>query len=130
MGKLLGKWHWNFQCEGHRGFSIQLTLACMVSQPRQPIDTGEDILRRYDAATRPYWLQDWQLGFGGYAKVCEYQIQAETKRKFSVAHVVRPRTETTNAGLCFTLLSKMPTQKPWSRPPDERGPSLGKELRN
>ena len=29
---------------------------------------------------------------------------------------------TTNACLCFTLLSKMPTQKPWSRPPDERDP--------
>ena len=26
-------------------------LACMVSRPRQPIDAGESILRRYDAAT-------------------------------------------------------------------------------
>ena len=24
-------------------------LACMVSRPRQPIDTGEDLLRHYDA---------------------------------------------------------------------------------
>ena len=58
----------------------------------------------------------------------EYQIQGETKRKYSVAHVVRPRTETTNACLCFTLLSKMPTQKLWSRPPDERDPSRGVRL--
>ena len=98
-------------------------LACMVSRPRQPVDTGEDTLRRYDAAAGLYWLRDWQSGFGGYTKVCEYQIQGETKRKFSAAHVVRPRTETTNACLCFTLLSKLPTQKPWSRPLDERDPS-------
>ena len=57
--------------------------------------------------------------------MCEYQIQGETKRKFSVAHVVRPGTETTNACLWFTLLSKMPTHKPLSRPSDERDPSRG-----
>ena len=43
-------------------------LACLVSRPRQPIDTGEDLLRRYDPAVRPYWLRDWQSGFGGYTR--------------------------------------------------------------
>ena len=98
-------------------------LVCMTSRPRQPLDVGEGLLRRYDATTRPYWLRDWQSGFGGYAKACEYQVRGETKRKHSVAYVIRPRTATTNACLCFSLMSKLPTQKPWSRPPDERDPS-------
>ena len=85
----------------------------MVSRPRQPIVTGEDLLRRYDAGVRLHWLRDWQSGFGGHTKVHEYQVQGETKRKFSVAYVVRPRTETTDACLCFTLMSKMPDGKPW-----------------
>ena len=40
---------------------IQGTIGvqCMVSRPRQPTDTGEDLLRRYDAGVRPYWLRDW-----------------------------------------------------------------------
>ena len=56
------------------------------------------ILRRYDAGLRPYWLRDWQSGYGGYAS------------------------------LCFTLLSKMPTHKPWARSSDERDPSRGVRL--
>ena len=47
-------------------------LAYMVSRPRQSIDAGEAILRRYDAATRPCWLRDRQPGFGGYAKMYEH----------------------------------------------------------
>ena len=87
-------------------------LACMVSRPRQPATTGEDLMRRYDAGVRPYWLRDWQSGFGGYTKVYEYQVNRETRRNFSVAYVVRPRTKTSNACLCFTLLSTMPDHKP------------------
>ena len=68
-------------------------LAYMVSRPRQPVDAGEELLRRFDAGIRPYWLRDWQSGFGGYTKVYEYQVNGVTKRKFSVAHVVRPRTK-------------------------------------
>ena len=86
----------------------------MVSRPRQ-------LLRRYDAGVRPYWPS----GFGGYTKVYEYQVNGETKRKFSVAYVVRPRTETTNACLCFNLMSKMPDGNPWSRAADKRDPSRG-----
>ena len=91
-------------------------LAYMVSRPRQPTTVGEELLRRFDAGVRPYWLRDWQSGFGGYTKVYEYQVDGETRRRFSVAHVVRPRIKTSNACLCFTLMSKMPDQKPWKRP--------------
>ena len=97
----------------------------MVSRPRQPTTIGEELLRRFDAGVRPYWLRDWQSGFGGYTKVCEYQVNGETRRQFSVAHVVRPRTKTSNACLCFTLMAKMPDQKPWKRPVDTRDPSRG-----
>ena len=55
----------------------------------------------------------------------EYQVDGETRRKFSVAHVVRPRTKTSNACLCFTLMSKMPDQKPWKRSVSARDPSRG-----
>ena len=34
-------------------------------------------------------------------------------------------TETTDACLCFTLMSKMPDGKPWSRSADKRDPSRG-----
>ena len=47
-------------------------LAYMVSRPRQPTTAGEDLMRRFDAGVRPYWLRDWQSGFGGYTKVYEY----------------------------------------------------------
>ena len=67
-------------------------LAYVVSRPRQPIAAGEDLLRRFDAVVRPYWLRDWQSGFGGYTKVYEYQVGGVTRRCFSVAHVVRPYT--------------------------------------
>ena len=98
----------------------------MVSRPRQPIITGEDLLRRYDSGVRLYWLRDWQSGFGGYTKYMNIRfMQGETKRKFSVAYVVWPRTEATNACLCFTMMSKMPDGKPWSRSADERDPSRG-----
>ena len=49
-------------------------LAYMVSRPRQPITAGEELLRRFDAGVRPYWLRDWQSGFGGYTKAYEYQL--------------------------------------------------------
>ena len=50
-------------------FRIQCSLpplAYMVSRPRQPIMAGEELMRRFDAGVRPYWLRDWQSGFGGY----------------------------------------------------------------
>ena len=100
-------------------------LAYMVSRPRQPTITGEDLMRRFDAGMRPYWLRDWQTGSGGYTKVYEYQVNGETRRKFSVAHVVRPRTQTSNACLCFTLMSNMPDQKPWKRSVSASDPSRG-----
>ena len=53
----------------------------------------------------------------------EYQVKGETKRNFSAAYVVR--SETTDACLCFTLMSKMPDGKPWSRSADKRDPSRG-----
>ena len=109
-------------------FRIQgslLPLAYMVSRPRQPTTVGEELLRRFDTGVRPYWLRDWQSGFGGYAKVYEYQVDGETRRQFSVARVVRPRTKSSNACLCFTLMSKMPDQKPWKRPTSTRDPSRG-----
>ena len=98
-------------------------LAFMVSRPRQPIAAGEELLCRFDAATRPYWLRDWQSGFGGYIKVCEYTVDGTTRRRYSVAHVVRPRTNATNACLCFTLMSKIPEHKPWKRATGEKDPS-------
>ena len=49
-------------------------LSYMVSAPRQPIAAGNALLTRFDANIRPYWLRDWQSGFGGYTKVYEYQI--------------------------------------------------------
>ena len=100
-------------------------LAFMVSRPRQPIAAGEELLCRFDAAVRPYWLRDWQSGFGGYTKVYEYTVDGNTRRRYSVAHVVRPRTSTTNACLCFTLLSSPPEKKPWKRAAGEKDPSRG-----
>ena len=35
-------------------------LAYMVSRPRQPTTAREELLRRFDAGVRPYWLRDWQ----------------------------------------------------------------------
>ena len=55
----------------------------------------------------------------------EYQVNGETRRKFSVAHVVRPRTQASNACLCFTLMSQLPEQKPWKRSVSARDPSQG-----
>ena len=80
-------------------------LSYMVPAPRQPVATGNALLTRFDASIRPYWLRDWQSGFGGYTKVYEYQLGGQTKRKYSVAHVVRPRTATTEACLCFSLMA-------------------------
>ena len=97
----------------------------MVSRPRQPIAAGEELLCRFDAAVRPYWLRDWQSGFGGYTKVYEYTVDGTTRRRYSVAHVVCPRTSTTNACLCFTLLSNLPEKKPWKRAAGEKDPSRG-----
>ena len=100
-------------------------IAFMVSRPRQPIAAGEELLCRFDAAVRPYWLRDWQSGFGGYTKVYEYTVDGNTRRCYSVAHVVRPRTSATNACLCFTLLSNLPEAKPWKRAAGEKDPSRG-----
>ena len=49
-------------------------LAYMASRPRQPIAAGEELLCRFDAGVRPYWLRDWQSGFGGYTKIYEYKV--------------------------------------------------------
>ena len=54
---------WNRELEG----SLP-PLAFMVSRPRQPIAAGEELLCRFNAGIRPYWLRDWQSGFGGYTK--------------------------------------------------------------
>ena len=98
-------------------------LSHMVSAPRQPVTTGNALLTRFDANIRPYWLCDWQSGFGGYTKVYEYQYGDQTKRMYSVAHVVRPRTPTSEACLCFSLMEAMPSCKPWKRPADQKDPS-------
>ena len=55
----------------------------------------------------------------------EYQVNGETRRKFSVAHAVRPWTQASNACLCFTLLSNMLDQKPCKRSVSTRDPSRG-----
>ena len=68
-------------------------LSHMVSGPRQPIAAGNSLLTRFDVNIRPYWLRDWQSGFGGYTPVYEYQVDGQKKRKYSVAHVVRPRPQ-------------------------------------
>ena len=39
---------------------------------------------------------------------------------YSVAYVIRPRTKDESACLCFTLMSKAPSKKPWKRDPDVR----------
>ena len=98
-------------------------LSHMVSAPRQPVATGNALLTRFDANIRPYWLRDWQSGFGGYTKVYEYQCGDKTKRMYSVAHVVRPRTATSEACLCFSLMEAMPSCKPWKRPAGQKDPS-------
>ena len=98
-------------------------LSHMVSAPRQPVTAGNALLTRFDANVRPYWLRDWQSGFGGYTKVYEYQWEDQTKRMYSVAYVVRPRTPTTEACLCFSLMKALPTSKPWKRPTGQKDPS-------
>ena len=98
-------------------------LSHMVSAPRQPVATGNALLTRFDAKVRSYWLRDWQSGFGGYTKVYEYQCGDQTKRMYSVAHVVRPRTATSEACLCFSLMEAMPSCKPWKRPAGQKDPS-------
>ena len=98
-------------------------LAHMVSRPRQPIAAGEELLCRFDAAIRLYWLRDWRSGLGGYTKVYEYTVDGTTRRRYSVAHVVRPGTNSTNACLCLTLMSKLPEHKPWKRATGEKDPS-------
>ena len=42
---------------------------------------------------------------------------------YSVAHVVRPRTATTEACLCFSLMATLPNGKPWERPAGQKDPS-------
>ena len=53
----------------------------------------------------------------------EYQRGDQTKRIYSVAYVVRPRTPTTEACLCFSLMKTLPTSKPWKRPAGQKDPS-------
>ena len=103
--------------------SLWRQLSHMVSAPRQPIAAGNSLLTRFDANIRPHSLRDWQSGFGGYTKVYEYQVDGQTKRMYSVAQVVRPRTATTEACLCFTLMSALPAHKPWKRPAGQKDPS-------
>ena len=98
-------------------------LSHMVSAPRQPTAAGISLLTRFDAHIRPYWLRDWQSVFGGYTKVYEYQIDGQTKRMYSVAHKVHPRTATTEACLCFALMSAPPAHKPWKRSAGQKDPS-------
>ena len=57
--------------------------------------------------------------------MCEYQVKGETRWTFSVAYVFRPLTQLRNACLCFTLMSKMPENKPWMRTVGTRDPSRG-----
>ena len=98
-------------------------IAYMVSRPRQEANLSERMFPRYDAAPRPYWLRDWQQGFGGFTKVCECVVDEEVRRVYFVAYVIRPRTKDENACLCSTLMSKVPSKKPWKRGPDVRDPS-------
>ena len=63
--------------------------------------------------------RDWQSEFGGYTKVYEYQIRGETKRNF-LLHMWSVLGRQLPMHAFASLLSKMPTQKPWSRLPDER----------
>ena len=98
-------------------------IAYMVSRPRQPTDRGESLLRRQDAAPRPYWLRDWQCEFGGFTKVKEYVVDSDAKTMYSVTYVRRPRTKDASACLCFTLTSKVPTKRAWKRDPDSGDPS-------
>ena len=94
-------------------------LAYMVSRPRQPTTTREELLRRYDAGVRPYWLRDWQSGFGGYTKVYEYQVQWGDRTEIlccSCGSTTNPVVE---------CLSKMPDHKPWKRTVGTRDPSRG-----
>ena len=81
-------------------------LSHMVSAPRQPVAAGNAFLTRFDANIRPYWLRDWQTSFGGYTKVYEYQWGGQIKRMYSVAYVARPRTATSEACLCFSLMKE------------------------
>ena len=53
-------------------------LSHMVSAPRQPVAAGNALLTRFDANVRPYWLRDWQSGFGGYTPRC-MNISGETR---------------------------------------------------
>ena len=53
----------------------------------------------------------------------EYQWEDEIRRMYSVAHVIRPRTPTTEACLCFSLMKTLPTSKPWKRPTGQKDPS-------
>ena len=71
-------------------------LAYMASRPKQPTTAGEELMRRFDAGVRPFWLRDWQSGFGGYTKVYEYQVDGETSRESSLSrtwfdHELRPQ---------------------------------------
>ena len=72
---------------------------------------------------RPYWLRDCPSGFGGFTKVYEYGTRDKVKRMHSVAYVIKPRTENESAYLCFSLMSKALTEKPWFRDPDSNDPS-------
>ena len=90
-------------------------IANMVSRPLQDTNLGETLLPRSDAAPQPYWLRDWQQGFGGFTKVYEYVANDAVKRMHCVANVIRPRSKDQSACLCFTLMSKVPPRKLWGR---------------
>ena len=63
------------------------------------------------------------LALADTPRVYEYTVDGTTRRRYSVAHVVRPRTNSTNACLCFTLMSRLPEDKPWKRVAGEKDPS-------
>ena len=75
----------------HLEFRIQGSLpplAYIVSRPRQPATAGEDLMHRFDAGVRPYWLRDCNQDLEVLARCTNTQVNGETRLKFSVAHVV------------------------------------------
>ena len=76
------------------------------------------------ATNHPLEVTAWEIGYVPEAQGLPSD-QLATRRRYSVAHVVRPRTNSTNACLCFTLLSKLSEHKPWKRAAGEKDPSRG-----
>ena len=99
-------------------------LSHMVSAPRQPIATGNALLTRFDANIRPYiGYVIGNLALVDTPRCTNISVEDQTKRMYSVASVVRPRTATTEACLCLSLMEAMPSCKPWKRPTGQKDPS-------